>query len=223
LAGLPQAEALGIRLLARVGHCSDCCRFARAALACSRLRIRGFLGRGLRRGRLGLGGCRRLWRGFHRGRRGSDRHRLAHLLLQSGDPLVLVALELAKSRFERAQAIAILFRLTNQVRDLPFDRVEPLVEVHDGGLRGRRIVDETGGIGRTALGEDLPLHLLDLLFEPVEALLGAGRRLPLGLHRSGHQDESRAGRESGGHTIDHNTIPHAWFGLQSAAPRIARR
>ena len=51
--------------------------------------------------------------------------------------------------------------------------------VDDRGLRGRRFGREAGGVGRPAAREDLPLDLLNLPLEPVEALLRRRRRLAL--------------------------------------------
>ena len=71
--------------------------------------------------------------------------------------------------------MAVLFGLAEHVGHLPLERVEPLVEGGDRRLGRRGIVGEAGGVGRTAAREDLALHLLDLPFEPLDALLGSGR------------------------------------------------
>ena len=75
--------------------------------------------------------------------------------------------------------VPILLGLADEVGDLPLDRVEALVEIDDRGLSRGRVVGEAGGVGGAALWEDLPLHLLHLLFEPLDPLLRAWRRLAL--------------------------------------------
>jgi hypothetical protein len=69
----------------------------------------------------------------------------------------------------------------------------------------------------------LALHLLHLLFQPINALFRAGRRLPLGLRGHRHENQGGAGRESGGQTIFHDIFPTLRFGTQFAPPLIARR
>ena len=93
---------------------------------------------------------------------------------------------------KRPQAIAVLLRLADEVGHLLLERVEALVEGEHRGLGRRGIVGETGGVGGPALGEHLPLHLLNLLLEPVEALLGSRRRLAL--RKRGGRHESRRRR-----------------------------
>jgi hypothetical protein len=76
--------------------------------------------------------------------------------------------------------IAVLLRLADEIGHLLLERVEPLVEAQDRRLRRGRIVGEPGSVGGLALREQLALHLLDLLFQPIDALLGSRLRLLLG-------------------------------------------
>ena len=95
---------------------------------------------------------------------------------------------------EAAQAVAVLLRLAKHVGHLPLERVEALVEAHHRRLGRGRVVGEAGGVGRLALWEDAPLHLVDLALEAIDALLG--RRL-LALSERGErrqQDAPRRGR-----------------------------
>jgi ABC-type sulfate/molybdate transport systems ATPase subunit len=74
-------------------------------------------------------------------------------------------------------------------------------------LSRRRIVGESGGVGGPALGEDLPLHLLNLPFEAVDALLRRRLRLTLcECHRRNQSDRGTA-HESGDQTRFHEHFP----------------
>src|SRR3954465_2436765 len=81
-----------------------------------------------------------------------------------------------------------------QVGHLPLERVEPLVERRDRGLRRRRFVGEASGVRWASLRKDLALHLVYLPLEAVEALLGR-RRLALSKRRGGRQRNGCGGRE----------------------------
>jgi hypothetical protein len=100
-------------------------------------------------------------------------------LFKGIEALILIRFELAETAFEGAEAIAVFLGLPNEVRHLPFDCVETLVEGDDRRLGRRRIVREASGVSRAPLREDLALHLLHLFFEAVDALLGTRRRLTL--------------------------------------------
>jgi hypothetical protein len=144
-------------------------------------------------------------------------------LLERSDPLVLVGLQLTKAGFESPQPVAILLGLTDEVGNLLLKRVEALVEVDDRRLGRRGIVSKTGGVRRAALREDLPLDLLHLLLETIEALLRRRRRLALRVGSHRYECQCGAGRKSGNQTNLHDAFPTLRFGTQSAASRIARR
>jgi hypothetical protein len=60
---------------------------------------------------------------------------------------------------------------------------------------GRRgLGRETGGVGRPAAREHLPLHLVDLPFQPLQALIRR-RRLSLSDCARGNQQEAGDGRD----------------------------
>ena len=66
-----------------------------------------------------------------------------------------------------------------------------MIERCDRRLRRRRFIRKARSVGRTAAGKDLPLHLLQLPFEPFDALL---RRWLLALRkRRGGRNEGDCG------------------------------
>jgi hypothetical protein len=148
-------------------------------------------------GRLGFGLGRR--RGLHaRGKRFRSRRRgrRGDALLELGDPPLLVAAEPLDLRVLGALAVRILLGHADEVGHLPFERVEPLRDGGDRRLGCRGIVEEPRGVCWPPLGEDLALHLLDLLFEAVDALLGAWRRaLRRGRRESPNRRNGRRGGE----------------------------
>src|SRR4051812_31340259 len=91
--------------------------------------------------------------------------------------------------------MAVLFRLTEHIRDLTLKRIEALVERDDRRLRRRGLVRKAGAVGRPALREDLALDLLNLALEPVETLLRRGGRLALRERRGSGQRDDGASRQ----------------------------
>src|SRR6185369_12946446 len=143
----------------------------------------------------GLGGDRS--RCFHRRHHRSGGRGFFHPLLERTDALVLIATDLGEIGLEALQRMAVLLRLAEDVGHLPLERIEALVERRDRRLGGGRLVGEAGGVGRAALREDLPLHLLDLPFETVEPLLRSWRRA-LGRGRRRRHERRCGERREGG-------------------------
>ncbi|MFL6675399.1 MAG: hypothetical protein ACJ8LG_19155 [Massilia sp.] len=167
----------------------------------------GPLGR-RRRFRLGGRRCRLRLR-----RRRLDRRRRrcrVHPLLERFDPLLLVGLHLTDPGLEIEQAVPVLLALAEHVGHLPLERIEPLVERNHRRLGRRGFIGKARGVRRPALGENLPLHLLHLLFEPFKALVGR-RRLALGRGGRGNEREGRTGRDSEDQRRLHEFLPQAWM------------
>jgi len=132
--------------------------------------------------------------------------------------LILIGLQLSNPGFEVAQAVSVLLRLADQISDLPFERIEPLVEIYNRGLGRSRIVGEASRVGWASLREHLSLDLLHLLFEAVEALLGRGRSLPLG-DCGGRSKGRGCGRQyGGGQILLHEFFPTLRFGFPVCRP-----
>jgi len=103
--------------------------------------------------------------------------------------------------FHLRNPIAVLFRLTKDVRQLPFNRIKPVVEAIDRVLRCGRIVTEPGRVGRLTFREHLLLNLANLVLEPIDPLLRS-RWTALrvgGAHRDGgNGNQEKDGTETHG-------------------------
>ena len=124
---------------------------------------------------------------------------------------------------EILQAISIFFRLAKKVGHLPLQRIQSLIEGGDRRLGGGGIVGEAGGVGRPALGKDLPLDLLHLPFEPIDPRFGRWR---LALRQGARAGTS--GSAAPAARIDHETaftssFPHFRYRGDCARLRLSRR
>ena len=67
--------------------------------------------------------------------------------------------------------MAVLFRLTQDVRQLPFQPIQPVIERSKGRLSRGGFVGEARRVRRLPLGKDLALDLAELFLEALDALL----------------------------------------------------
>jgi hypothetical protein len=118
-------------------------------------------------------------------------------LLEPGDALLLLVARALQVPRQGAQLIAVLLRQAKDIAHLALERVEPLIQHCNRRLSRGGLVGESGGVGRAAAGEDLPLDLIELPLEPLNPLLGRWGRLPLGesLYREQGGGEGGAGGE----------------------------
>ena len=200
----PQLEARVIGGLDGIGRGADGGRRRRVCL--------GYLGLGLALSGLDLG-CRARRGtvaggfgggigGIGLGRRSDVGRGGGGVALDRAEAAVLVGPEPGKVGLDHRQAVAILLGGAGEVGHLLLGGVEAPGEIADAALGRGGIVDHPGGVGGLPLREDRLLDLANLLFEPVNALLG-GRRVARG-ERDRRHHGNRAGEQEGETLGDHS-------------------
>jgi hypothetical protein len=84
--------------------------------------------------------------------------------------------------------------LADDIAHLPLQRIQPLIEGRDRGLRRRGFVGEASRVGWATPREDLPLQLLHLPLESLQPLVRVGG-LPLGKGRRWNERHGGAGQD----------------------------